>query len=257
MTNLPKPEAIELALIKGDLAGLTSEQRISYYNGVCESLGLNPMTKPFEFVAFQGKLVLYANKNAAEQLRAIHKISINIASKEKIGDLYIITARATNGEGRVDEATAALDLAGLAGLSLANAIMKCETKAKRRVTLSICGLGMLDESEIESISDAEIIKPDEPRVEPPKALTMKLKTADEIVGGKEGYSFKYDAAAITLIPKQERDFLRSALRKHKYSSKDGVIYTEFEIPELSAFRIEEDDLPEQWEESQKDYAEAC
>jgi phage tail sheath protein FI len=29
--------------------------------------------------------------------------------------------------------------------------MKAETKAKRRVTLSICGLNMLDESEVESI----------------------------------------------------------------------------------------------------------
>ena len=29
--------------------------------------------------------------------------------------------------------------------------MKCETKAKRRVTLSICGLGMLNETEVETI----------------------------------------------------------------------------------------------------------
>ena len=35
--------------------------------------------------------------------------------------------------------------------ALANAIMKTETKAKRRATLSICGLGFLDESEIETI----------------------------------------------------------------------------------------------------------
>ena len=29
--------------------------------------------------------------------------------------------------------------------------MKAETKAKRRVTLSICGLGMLDETEVETV----------------------------------------------------------------------------------------------------------
>jgi len=34
---------------------------------------------------------------------------------------------------------------------VANAIMKAITKAKRRVTLSICGLGMLDETEVESL----------------------------------------------------------------------------------------------------------
>jgi len=37
----------------------------------------------------------------------------------------------------------------------ANAIMKCETKAKRRVTLSICGLGFLDETEVDSIPGAK------------------------------------------------------------------------------------------------------
>ena len=31
--------------------------------------------------------------------------------------------------------------------------MKAETKSKRRVTLSICGLGFLDESEIDTIPD--------------------------------------------------------------------------------------------------------
>jgi len=40
---------------------------------------------------------------------------------------------------------------GLKGLDLANAFLKCETKAKRRVTLSICGLNMLDETEVDDI----------------------------------------------------------------------------------------------------------
>lgn len=38
---------------------------------------------------------------------------------------------------------------------MANALMKAETKAKRRVTLSICGLGLLDESEIDTMKGAE------------------------------------------------------------------------------------------------------
>jgi len=49
------------------------------------------------------------------------------------------------------EATGAVDIKGLTGKNLANAFMKAETKAKRRVTLSICGLGFLDESEVEDM----------------------------------------------------------------------------------------------------------
>ena len=38
--------------------------------------------------------------------------------------------------------------------------MKAVTKAKRRVTLSICGLGMLDETEVESIPGAKAVPVD-------------------------------------------------------------------------------------------------
>lgn len=65
-----------------------------------------------------------------------------------------MTARATDPAGRSDEAIGAVSVAGLRGDALANAIMKAETKAKRRVTLSIVGLGWLDESEIETIPAA-------------------------------------------------------------------------------------------------------
>lgn len=36
-------------------------------------------------------------------------------------------------------------------------MMKAETKAKRRVTLSICGLGMFDESEMESVPSSGVM----------------------------------------------------------------------------------------------------
>ncbi|BEJ60493.1 hypothetical protein B10172_05150 [Campylobacter jejuni] len=39
--------------------------------------------------------------------------------------------------------------------------MKAITKAKRRVTLSICGLGMLDESELETIKEKRFLNPNE------------------------------------------------------------------------------------------------
>lgn len=57
-----------------------------------------------------------------------------------MGDIYIITARAKDRTGREDESTGAVALGTLKGNALANALMKCETKAKRRVPLSIAGL---------------------------------------------------------------------------------------------------------------------
>ena len=142
---------IEQVLIGGDLARLTEGERLQYYKAVCESVGLNPLTKPFDYITLNGKLTLYARKDATDQLRNIHKVSISIPSREQIGDVYVVTAQAKNADGREDSSTGAVFIGGLRGDALANAIMKAETKAKRRVTLSICGLGLLDETELEII----------------------------------------------------------------------------------------------------------
>jgi len=153
-------EVLEQVVIHGDLSKLTPAQRVAYYRHVCESLGLNPFTKPFDYITLNGKLTLYARRDAADQLRRRDRISVQIVSRERMDDIFVVTARATTPDGRTDEATGAVSIAGLRGEALANAIMKAETKAKRRVTLSICGLGWLDESEADSIHDAQRVQVD-------------------------------------------------------------------------------------------------
>ena len=151
----PDAAAIEQVLIGGDLAPLTPAQRVSYYNAVCKSLDLNPLTRPFDYLRLNNKIVLYPKKDATDQLRMLRSVSITRIAPQYIDDLYVVTADARTPDGRTDSATGAVCITGLAGEAKANAIMKAETKAKRRVTLSICGLGMTDESEVGSIEDAE------------------------------------------------------------------------------------------------------
>lgn len=146
----PDASGLERVLVQGDLSKLTPDQRVVYYERVCESLGLNPLTRPFEYLSLNGKTVLYAKRDCSDQLRKIHTISIKVVSRETVGDLCIVTTQATTPSGRTDESIGAVTVAGLKGENLANALMKADTKAKRRVTLSICGLGMLDESEVPS-----------------------------------------------------------------------------------------------------------
>jgi hypothetical protein len=145
------PEVVEKIVSGGDLSALNAAQRAEYYAAVCRSLGLNPLTKPFEYLNLNGKLRLYALRDCADQLRRLHGISIYIANRERMSDIYIVTARAKDRQGREDESTGAVTVGNLKGDALANALMKAETKAKRRVTLSIAGLGWLDETELETI----------------------------------------------------------------------------------------------------------
>lgn len=135
-------------ITKGDVSKLTPEQKTEYYVRTCDSLGLNPITRPFEFIRLDGKEVLYAKKDATEQLRKIYGVSIESIEGKIEDGIYIVTAKARDKSGKVDVATGAVTISGLSGKDKAVAIMKTETKAKRRVTLSICGLGIMDESEI-------------------------------------------------------------------------------------------------------------
>jgi hypothetical protein len=144
-------DLMEAVIARGDVSKLTPEERARYYTQVCESIGLNPLTKPFEFIVLNGKLTFYARKDCTDQLRTIHNVSVvDLAESEREG-VFIVTAKVVNGAGRTDMAKGAVNVAGLKGEALANALMKAETKAKRRATLSLCGLGVLDESEIEDI----------------------------------------------------------------------------------------------------------
>ena len=211
---------IERALMTNDLSALSVEERGKYYNSVCESLGLNPLTQPFGYIELAAdgggkKLTLYCKRDAADQLRRIHGVSIDIKNREVVNDLLLVTAEATDKTGRTDKSIAAIwlkkhevawdnglkkmkrtgQIVALEGEALANAYMKAETKAKRRVTLSICGLGWLDETEVESIkteADATIAE----NLMPQKTPAVKAKKV-EVLPADEIGPFFYDLAKLT------------------------------------------------------------
>lgn len=164
----------------GDCSRLSPAQKVAYYTARCEAAGLDPRAQPFAFVRLNGKEVLYAQKAATDQLAAKHGVRMTIVSQATEDGIRIVTVRAEAKDGRVTEEIGALPVKGLQGENLSNALMKCVTKAKRRAVLSICGLGMLDETEVESIPHAEPapspvaaapaveVLPPEPKPEPKK-----------------------------------------------------------------------------------------
>ena len=179
VTPLPASGTIEDVLIRGDLAKLTEQQRTEYYLRLCQSIGLNPLTKPFQYITLNGKLVLYAGRDCADQLRKINGISIEILSQEKAEGLLTIHVRAKDKDGRQDEDLGVVAFSDLLkGEVAANTILKAVTKAKRRVTLSLSGLGFLDETEVADIPAAAkstaTVADDEPISEEQVAEIEKL-----------------------------------------------------------------------------------
>ena len=172
MTNITlTPQAVEDILLAGDLSKLSPEQRVVFYQKTCERVGLDPLAKPFDYLKLNGRLVLYANKGCAEQLRRKHNISIHTPTTELIGDIYQATIGVSMADGRTDADIGAVDIKGATGDRLSNAMMKAVTKAKRRATLSIMGLGMLDESELDTVRGA--VRVDKTEAETVDRLEMK------------------------------------------------------------------------------------
>ncbi|MHB8398412.1 MAG: hypothetical protein ACYDCI_05685 [Candidatus Limnocylindrales bacterium] len=167
----------EQVVIKGDLSKLTEQQRMGYYSEVCRSLGLNPFTRPFEYIVLNGKMTLYATRAAGDQLRSIRGITITGLEPKQIGELYVVVATGRDRSGREDSSTGAVHIKGLTGEALANAMMKAETKAKRRLTLSLAGLGFSDESEVGSIPNAQLVDVDPATGEIRKPPTLAERAA--------------------------------------------------------------------------------
>jgi hypothetical protein len=161
----PVDDATMLQVIAGgDCSRLTPAQRTAYYRARCEAAGLDPRAQPFQFVRMNGKEVLYALKAASDQLAAKHGVRLEIVSQATDDGIRVVTVRAIARDGRQTDEIGAVPVKGLTGEALCNALMKAVTKAKRRAILSLTGLGMLDETEIDSISGAAPVE--EIRVEP-------------------------------------------------------------------------------------------
>jgi hypothetical protein len=148
-------EVIERVISSGDIGKMSPEARVAFYWRTCETLGLNPLTQPFQYLSLNGKIVLYAKKDATEQLRRVNRVSVTELRRERDENLgtYTVYAHGRLPDGREDEASGVVSIKGMSGEALANQVMKAETKAKRRLTLSLVGLGFLDESEIEGLGD--------------------------------------------------------------------------------------------------------
>ncbi len=150
------PKVIESIVMNGDLSKLQPAQKVAYYNYRCSQAGLDPAAKPFDLLKLNGKEILYANAQCTQQLCAIHKLSTQVTHREKMDDIYLVSVRVTGADGRLSENQGAVAIAHLKGDALANAVLKATTKAIRRAVLAHCGLGMLDETEAETIPNARM-----------------------------------------------------------------------------------------------------
>lgn len=177
-TDSLDPAALESLVLRGDIAGLSPAQKVQHYLGMCRILGLDPATQPLAYLKLSGKEVLYVTRGATDRLAAMHGLNREIIDGPRVLDLagtklVYAVCRATLPGGRYETATATVPLT-----DPVNVLMKCETKCKRRATLAILGLGLLDETETETIPGADVVEP-APPARPLVDLAHAIEAIDE------------------------------------------------------------------------------
>lgn len=230
-------QIISSIVINGDISKLSPAQKVGYYRQFCDRLGLDPLSQPFKLLRLNGKEVLYCDRTGAQQLNKIHKVSHEIKARETVSGCYVVTAQASTPDGRKTESIGAVPIENLKGDNLCNAMMKAETKAKRRATLDLLGLGILDETETETIANA--LSMDVPAL--PVATAAVTPTVKEAPAAKSNpFKKKYSAAeeiaaaldkAITVQDIANLYYMNaetveaSPELKNKFSSKKNEFYS--------------------------------
>ena len=147
-------DSLSKLVIGGDLSSLSPQQKMEYYAYRCKALDLHPSTKPFDIIKLSGKEVLYATRETANQLSSKRQVSVTVVSRTITAGISEVVARASSPDGRMTDEIGCVSIEGMKGEALSNALMKAVTKAKRRAVLSHCGLGMMDETEVDSVPGA-------------------------------------------------------------------------------------------------------
>ena len=196
-------DIVSSIILHNDLSKLTKEQQVQYVSYRCSKAGLDVAGSPFNLIPNkEGKLFLYANKEAAAQLNQLRSLSPVVSKEEFLMDntIFKVTYKVTE-NGRATEDCGAVGLVKVKKMpgkpdeirplspdEVADAIMKAHTKAKRRAILTHCGIGTndLDEPLIvvdtapvkEEIKEAKAEIKDTPKEEPKKENTWRGKVSD-------------------------------------------------------------------------------
>lgn len=145
----------------GDFSVLSNEERNVFVEHICETYNLDKSSVPVRFVTDNKskKVIPYLARTATDQLRMNLNISVieqNVQFSPN-GIACIVTVKVQDDKGRTDMDVGSVFLGNATGDDYAKQIMSCVTKAKRRATISLSGIGILDEAEIMSMTSEEVL----------------------------------------------------------------------------------------------------
>jgi hypothetical protein len=141
-------------MAESEVGTLQGNNLAAHYITACERAGIDPSQRPFLVVRVGVRDVLCATHKAVKLMNIIHGITHEMVEGPCAVDLcgvqlVKVVCRAKARDGRVETATATV----LWGQPQ-NSLEGCMARARGRATLSLLGLAVLDEHELEMIPSA-------------------------------------------------------------------------------------------------------
>jgi hypothetical protein len=163
----------------GNVSQLNDTEKDFVLSKLCERYDLDPILRPFDLISFRGVAKFYMTASATNQLADKKKLSRKVVSIELDAEKMIArcSVQVSDPSGRCEDSNAFISIGKylppskdnpvmkkvlLDGEDLANALLKLETKAKRRATLSFFGI-------LDAGADFE----DKPTVQPDPFIDVK------------------------------------------------------------------------------------
>jgi len=136
--------AVQQFVLTQDMSTLRPVQQIAFIQWEKNRLGVKGHCIDLLENKKTGKVVPYYNDECATQMKHNRGASVKYTDRgfETLGDttLFRVVCEVTKADGRTEPRTAYLDVSGLKGQELGNALMKAESKAHRRAVLKSFGL---------------------------------------------------------------------------------------------------------------------
>lgn len=154
-------------MTSGDLSRMPKAVKDQFITSLAVKIGVPPYPPPFMFATDKrGKETLVPTKHLAQALRDKCGISTEITyqgplvmGNEVDTSIYVVRIKGTLPNGRYAEDMGTGCFVGdtIAGRGKADEILKTVTKACNRVTYNLLGLGLLDETELDSMRERGLL----------------------------------------------------------------------------------------------------
>lgn len=155
-------ETLSKIILKGDWKDLTPAQRVEGYIALCRSLGLNPLTKPFDLLEMRDRTTLYLNSAGGAQLGALHKASYHITrvETEPVADTVMLVrayVKVRLPDGRENEDVGIKTCNPKDVNDYIRAYKSAITNGRLRAIKGLIGLNVVVEGDEEEIPEARVV----------------------------------------------------------------------------------------------------